>query len=112
MKKMKRLRNWNGGSNDREYAEMMGEFKVLRVRDVTTGYDSGEKDKKSKLPIQPNQQMITFWFGNGTVATIRNSGTEPKLKYYVETRDDKDPQKAKELLQRMTDQLVKEFILQ
>lgn len=28
--------------------------------------------------------MITFTFANGGVATIRTSGTEPKIKYYSE----------------------------
>jgi phosphoglucomutase/phosphoglucomutase/phosphopentomutase len=28
--------------------------------------------------------MITFYFENGGCATLRGSGTEPKLNYYVE----------------------------
>jgi phosphomannomutase len=28
--------------------------------------------------------MITFTFDNGLVATLRTSGTEPKIKYYTE----------------------------
>ena len=28
--------------------------------------------------------MITFTFDNGVTATIRTSGTEPKIKYYTE----------------------------
>jgi phosphomannomutase len=28
--------------------------------------------------------MITFTFENGSVATLRISGTEPKVKYYTE----------------------------
>jgi phosphomannomutase len=28
--------------------------------------------------------MITLTFENGCVATLRGSGTEPKLKYYIE----------------------------
>lgn len=28
--------------------------------------------------------MITFTFANGGVATMRTSGTEPKIKYYSE----------------------------
>jgi phosphomannomutase len=28
--------------------------------------------------------MVTFTFTNGCVATLRTSGTEPKIKYYVE----------------------------
>ena len=107
---MQRLRNWDGNNTNQCYAKSMGEYKIIRVRDVTTGYDTNEIDKKSKLPIQPNQQMITFWFENGATATMRASGTEPKLKYYVETKDDTDPQKAKDLLKKMTYSLLKEFM--
>lgn len=28
--------------------------------------------------------MITFYFENGSIVTLRGSGTEPKLKYYTE----------------------------
>ena len=28
--------------------------------------------------------MITFYFENGSVLTMRTSGTEPKIKYYTE----------------------------
>jgi len=92
------------------YPKSMGKYKITRIRDVTTGYDSGEKNLKSILPLQPNQQMITFWFENGATATLRNSGTEPKLKYYVETMDEKDAKKAKELLKDMSSTLLKEFM--
>ncbi len=31
-------------------------------------------------------QMITFTMENGSVVTLRASGTEPKIKYYIELR--------------------------
>ena len=36
------------------------------------------------LPVSRNSQMLTFTFQNGCVATLRTSGTEPKIKYYAE----------------------------
>ncbi|XP_061627241.1 phosphoglucomutase-2 isoform X4 [Phyllopteryx taeniolatus] len=36
------------------------------------------------LPTSRSSQMITFTFSNGGVATMRTSGTEPKIKYYTE----------------------------
>ncbi|KAL7841190.1 hypothetical protein SRHO_G00248810 [Serrasalmus rhombeus] len=36
------------------------------------------------LPTSKSSQMITFTFANGGVATMRTSGTEPKIKYYTE----------------------------
>lgn len=34
--------------------------------------------------MSKGSQMITFTFQNGCVATLRTSGTEPKIKYYAE----------------------------
>ena len=48
------------------------------------GYDSREPDHKPRLPVSASSEMITFYFECGAVATLRGSGTEPKLKYYVE----------------------------
>lgn len=79
------LRNFEGVSG--KYPDKLEDgddsFKVLRVRDVTTGYDSQFEDKKGTLPKSPSMEMITFFFKNIEV-TIRVSGTEPKLKYYSE----------------------------
>lgn len=70
----------NGG----KYCEKVGDFGVKAVRDLSTGYDSTKPDKKATLPVSASNYMITFFFENGGVATLRGSGTEPKLKYYVE----------------------------
>ncbi|KAG8978162.1 Phosphoglucomutase-3 [Tulasnella sp. 425] len=70
---------------------------VTAVRDLTTGseYDSETKDKKPILPVTGGE-MITFKLGSAeagvqVVMTLRTSGTEPKIKYYIEGRgSDKD----------------------
>lgn len=36
------------------------------------------------LPVTRNSHMITFSLENGVVATLRTSGTEPKIKVYGE----------------------------
>lgn len=36
------------------------------------------------LPVTRSSHMITFSLQNGVVATLRTSGTEPKIKYYTE----------------------------
>lgn len=51
---------------------------------MTTGYDNNQPDKKAVLPVSSDSQMITFSFTNGLTATLRTSGTEPKIKYYTE----------------------------
>lgn len=67
-------------------------YKVISIRDLTTGYDSEEPDQKAKLPISKSSHMITFKFDNGLVLTLRTSGTEPKVKYYSELRAEPDNQ--------------------
>ena len=67
-------------------------LKVLRWRDLTTGYDSETKDHRPTLPSSSSTQMITCWVEgdhsvkdveeahDGIRFTVRASGTEPKIK--------------------------------
>uniref|UniRef100_H3CJC9 Phosphoglucomutase 2 n=1 Tax=Tetraodon nigroviridis TaxID=99883 RepID=H3CJC9_TETNG len=77
-----RLRNY--GDKKASYPTECGRFSVSAVRDLTTGYDNNQPDNKAVLPTSSSSQMITFSFTNGGVATMRTSGTEPKIKYYTE----------------------------
>lgn len=70
------------------------------MRDLTIGYDNsqpGNKPVNSKffgiledivqlLPISTSSEMVTFTLANGSIATLRASGTEPKIKYYIELK--------------------------
>nr|AOE43343.1 phosphoglucomutase [Cavenderia deminutiva] len=75
---------FNAIRNNKNYPTKCGEFEIERIRDLTDDYDNGYPDNKARLPISKSTQMITFFFKNGAIATLRGSGTEPKLKYYVE----------------------------
>lgn len=63
---------------------MDGKYTIKHVRDLSTGYDSSQSDGRASLPVNCSTEMITFTFENGLVATLRTSGTEPKIKYYTE----------------------------
>jgi phosphoglucomutase/phosphopentomutase len=65
---------------------LAGKYEIVSVRDLTTGYDSSQRDKRAILPTSKSSEMLTFEFSNGLVATLRTSGTEPKIKYYAELR--------------------------
>ena len=83
------------------------------VRDLTTGYDSSQPDLKALFPSDPKSQMITFTFENGVVATLRTSGTEPKLKYYAEycgKPEQKDWDRIEQELDDMIEALMQDFI--
>lgn len=69
---------------------------ISRCRDLLGAYDSGSWNNLPDLPSGQSNYMITCWLapriGNVGIAdqgvrfTIRASGTEPKVKYYVECR--------------------------
>lgn len=61
-----------------------GNFRVTRVRDLNSGYDSGEPDRRASLPTSAGSFMVTFFVDDDISFTIRTSGTEPKIKYYSE----------------------------
>lgn len=63
------------------YKKACGRFPIKHIRDLTVGYDTQQPGNKPILPVSSGTQMITFFFENGCVATLRGSGTEPKLKY-------------------------------
>lgn len=72
---------------------------ILRCRDLTHRTDTGTYSKKPDLPVDPSTQMLTFWLSgsisdDGIRFTIRASGTEPKIKIYLECRGH-DQQKAR-----------------
>jgi len=76
-----RLRQGTG--NDNYWKECAGQT-ITSIHDITNGYDSTKKDKKSSLPATPGSEMIMFEFSNDVSVTLRTSGTEPKIKFYTE----------------------------
>ena len=71
--------------NPRAIMELISENMQCRVRDLTTGTDTGTEGQKAVLPKSPEILMITLWLNGpslekGVRCTIRASGTEPKIK--------------------------------
>ena len=65
--------------------KQLGPFPIRSIRDVTNGIDTSlPEGTQSHLPSTPDAEMITMFFENGAVVTVRASGTEPKVKYYSE----------------------------
>lgn len=107
-----RLRNYNG-PNTYPKGILNNKYSISNVRDLTTGFDNSKPDNKAILPVSKNSQMITFEFTNGLVATLRTSGTEPKIKYYTElcaSPTQKDEKEIQNVLTEMVDALVLEFL--
>jgi len=85
-----RLRNYDGrGSSGKpSYPTSIGGLEVTSVVDLTIGYDSANPPTyKPSLPLSSGH-MIQFRAaskdGSKIVLTTRTSGTEPKIKYYLE----------------------------
>jgi phosphomannomutase len=68
----------------KDYPVGIGGLAVKSIRDMGTGVDTLEDSKVTKLPWSKGDKMITFRFHDNGFCTIRASGTEPKLKYYVD----------------------------
>mmetsp|Transcript_8352 Transcript_8352/g.11229 ORF Transcript_8352/g.11229 Transcript_8352/m.11229 type:complete len:614 (+) Transcript_8352:64-1905(+) len=103
--------------NQGKYPEQVGDYKIKYIRDLTVGYDNQQKENKPILPVSATSQMITITFEEFQVdgetykgiATIRGSGTEPKLKYYVEAMgftSKSKTQKAADLLAQSVIQTI------
>jgi len=69
---------------DGKYPTNCGPYEIRYIRDLTTGYDNSQPNNLAILPINKSIQMITVTFVDGCRATLRTSGTEPKVKYYAE----------------------------
>jgi len=95
--------------NDGKYCNSVGSFKVKHIRDLTTGYDNSQPNNKAILPVSSSTYMITFFFENGCVGTLRGSGTEPKLKYYVELAGS-DPQATTKTLNDIVDAMIAQLL--
>ncbi|CDK24926.1 unnamed protein product [Kuraishia capsulata CBS 1993] len=72
-----------------EFPHTIANYRVVAWRDLTLGFDSTTPDNVPVLPVDSSSQMITVvlepTFGSGSIRfTARGSGTEPKLKVYIE----------------------------
>jgi len=110
-----RLRNYqsNAGITDGDHVYpaglSKGGYQVTGVRDVTTGFDSRQDDKKGLMPRTPGSEMITFYFSNGCNVTLRTSGTEPKIKYYSEIIGMGEAATLKDDLENLLQILIEDF---
>ena len=75
------------------------------------GYDSRHPEGPN-LPVSSSSHMITLFFDNGCVATLRGSGTEPKLKYYTELvgQEGQSRHEVDNLLQKVVQSIIDGFL--
>ncbi|KAJ2714106.1 hypothetical protein H4R19_001902 [Coemansia spiralis] len=88
------------------YPRSVGGSPVSYIRDLTVGFEMRDVDRSPRamtlakgqcwptLLVSGSSHMITIETRNGARLTMRTSGTEPKLKYYLEVRDDSNDRAA------------------
>ncbi|KAI4730393.1 hypothetical protein E4T49_01860 [Aureobasidium sp. EXF-10728] len=86
----------------------VGSRGILRWRDLTIGYDSATPDNKPTLPVDKSSQMISCELEGNVHFTVRGSGTEPKIKFYIEGSASTS-QEAKASAQEVLEDLMKEW---
>ncbi|CAG8649713.1 13569_t:CDS:10 [Rhizophagus irregularis] len=91
------------------YPSTLAGYKITYIRDLTIGYDTSKPDSKAILPISKSSHMITFGLENGCILTLRTSGTEPKIKYYLELSG-KDKAEVKNELHKVTKGVADELL--
>lgn len=62
----------------------LGGLKVVRIRDIKTGlvWDTAQPAATKKIEL-PASDVIQWYLEDGTLVTVRPSGTEPKIKFYI-----------------------------
>ncbi|KAJ2909369.1 hypothetical protein GGI21_001954, partial [Coemansia aciculifera] len=122
------VRDWQGDTL--QYPRTIGGFPVSYIRDLTTGFEMHDVDSLSAtaataeaplriardeclpvFPVSGSSHMVTFETRNGGRLTMRTSGTEPKLKYYLEVRNqDNDRGAAARDLETMVNAVANELV--
>ena len=60
-----------------------GGLPVVSIRDIKTGFSwNADGSGKTKLDL-PESDVLQWRLADGTLVTVRPSGTEPKIKYYI-----------------------------
>ncbi len=66
----------------KEQPQQFGGLAVIRTRDIKTGIERDRNGKQDKVDL-PQSDVIQWRLEDGTLLTVRPSGTEPKIKYYI-----------------------------
>lgn len=103
---------WRNPATGATYPRAIGSLKITSIRDLTSGYGFDSSRPPPYEPILPvsGAHMITFRAGStetdgvSITLTIRTSGTEPKIKYYLEGQG-RDRSRISDVLQSIVEEL-------
>lgn len=63
-------------------------IKIVKVRDVGTSQEWNTSDGVKKAIAIPPSNVIQWYLEDGTLVSVRPSGTEPKIKFYILVREE------------------------
>ena len=66
---------------------LIKDYKTLILKDLTTG-------NESKLDMPATSNVLQYFTADGTKISVRPSGTEPKIKFYIEVRGEMKTREA------------------
>ena len=70
-----------------EGLKTLGGKTVLKIRDIGTQVEFDPADAGKKTPLLfPKSNVLQFFLDGGTIVSARPSGTEPKIKFYINSR--------------------------
>ncbi|HNU41151.1 MAG TPA: phospho-sugar mutase, partial [Cyclobacteriaceae bacterium] len=83
-----------GASGEQEIKDMMQRLRntppvqfagspVVQIQDYKTGIEKNIKTGKESLLTLPKSDVLQFYTEDGSKISIRPSGTEPKIKFYI-----------------------------
>ena len=72
-----------------EGLKTLGGKKVLCIKDIgnSVSYDPANPGAKTEIKL-PKSNVLQFVLEGGTIVSARPSGTEPKIKFYINARTD------------------------
>jgi phosphoglucomutase len=89
----------------KEFPKEIGDMKLVRYIDYLEKKDIDLKTGETKETDVPKSNVLRFFFDDGSWYAVRPSGTEPKLKIYIYSKDRKE-EKSKEKLKLMKEKIM------
>ena len=65
----------------------LGGNKIVAYKDFQTLEQKDDKDNVTKLDMPTTSNVLQYFCEDGTKVSVRPSGTEPKIKFYIEVKD-------------------------
>lgn len=90
------------------YPERIEDMKLIKYADYLENKEVDVKTGKEEKSEIPTSNVLRFWFDDGSWYSIRPSGTEPKIKIYIYSKD-KDRKRSEQKLDQINSKIKEIF---